>query len=248
MKISTITVSFNSQATIGRTIESFLEQTHPDKEMLVIDGASKDGTLDVVRSFASDAIQIISERDRGIYDAMNKGLRNYTGDAVGFLNSDNSYHDNSVLARIAEALQNADAVYGDLVMVKDHMDRQIVRAWHTELFVPGSFRRGWMPPHPTFYIRRELASAVGAFDLRYKIAADYDFMLRTLELHAPRTTHIRHPLVDFKVGGASTEGMWSIITTNLNCLKSRRRHLGAGLIDWALFAKPARKLRQLRWR
>jgi glycosyltransferase len=248
MKISTVTVSFNSQATIARATESFLEQTHPDKEMLVIDGGSKDGTLDVVGSFASDAIRVISENDRGIYDAMNKGLRNFSGDAVGFLNSDDVYHDNSALARIAQALESADAVHGDLVMVKDHVSRRAVRTWQAGPFLPGSFRRGWMPPHPTFYIRRALAQAVGAFDLGYGTSADYDFMLRALELHAPRTAYIPHPLIDFLVGGVSTKGMRAVIEANLACLRSRRIHLGAGLVDLALFMKPARKLRQLHWR
>jgi glycosyltransferase len=248
MKISTVTVSFNSQATIARAIESFLEQTHPDKEMLVIDGASKDGTLDVVRSFASGAIRVISEKDRGIYDAMNKGLRYFSGDAIGFLNSDDAYHDNSVLARITHALDNADAVHGDLVMVKDHVGRRAVRTWRAGPFVPGSFRHGWMPPHPTFYIRRDLAAAMGAFDLSYGTSADYDFMLRTLELHAPRTAYIPHPLIDFMVGGVSTKGLRAVIDGNLECLRSRRAHLGARRVDLALFTKPARKLLQLHWR
>ncbi|HEY0282329.1 MAG TPA: glycosyltransferase family 2 protein, partial [Rhizomicrobium sp.] len=231
MKISTVTVSFNSRATIARAVQSFLEQTHPDKEMLVVDGASNDGTLDIVRSFASDAIRVISEPDRGIYDAMNKGLGNFSGDAVGFLNSDDVYHDNSVLARIAQALESADAVHGDLVMVMDHVERRAVRTWRAGPFVPGSFRRGWMPPHPTFYIRRALAQAVGAFDLNYGTSADYDFMLRALELQAPRSAYIPFPLIDFMVGGASTKGVRAVVEANLGCLKSRRLHLGAGLID-----------------
>jgi glycosyltransferase len=248
MKISTVTACFNSRATIARAIESFLAQTHPDKEMLVIDGASKDGTLDIVRSFASDAIRVMSETDRGIYDAMNKGLENFSGDAVGFLNSDDVYHDNSVLARIAHALESADAVHGDLVMVKDHASRRAVRTWRAGPFLPGSFRRGWMPPHPTFYIRRALAQTVGAFDLSFRTAADYDFMLRALELHAPRTAYIPHPLIDFLVGGVSTNGVRAVVEANLDCLRSRRIHLGARFVDLALFTKPARKLRQLHWR
>jgi glycosyltransferase len=105
-----------------------------------------------------------------------------------------------------------------------------------------------MPPHPTFYIRRDLASAVGAFDLGYRISADYDFMLRALELYAPRTAYIQHPLIDFMVGGQSTKGVRAVIEGNLECLRSRRIHLGAGLVDLAFFTKPARKLRQLHWR
>jgi glycosyltransferase len=248
MKISTVTVSFNSQATIGHTILSFLAQTHPDKEMLVIDGGSRDGTLEIVRGFASGAIRVISEKDRGIYDAMNKGLKNFSGDAVGFLNSDDTYHDDTVLERIAAALEGGDAVHGDLMMVKDHAAKEVVRSWRAGPFRAGAFRKGWMPPHPTFYVRRELAASVGAFDLGYRISADYDFMLRALELHARRTIYVPHPFVDFMVGGASTRGARAVVDGNLECLRSRRKHLGAPLLDWALLAKPARKLRQIHWR
>jgi len=164
MKISTVTVCRNSQVTIAQTIESFLRQTHPDKELLVIDGGSTDRTVEIVNGFQSDAIRIISEPDRGIYDAMNKGLANYSGDAVGFLNSDDAYRDSSVLSRISDALGRADAVYGDLVMISDHMTGNIVREWKASEFKPDAFRTGWMPPHPTFYIRRELAARTGEFD------------------------------------------------------------------------------------
>lgn len=245
MKISTVTVCRNSQVTIAQTIESFLRQTHPDKELLVIDGGSTDRTVEIVNGFQSDAIRIISEPDRGIYDAMNKGLANYSGDAVGFLNSDDAYRDSSVLSRISDALGRADAVYGDLVMISDHMTGNIVREWKASEFKPDAFRTGWMPPHPTFYIRRELAARTGEFDTSYHISADYDFMLRAMELHHPRVRRIPHVLVNFMVGGMSTRGLTAVIRGNLECLRSRRRHLGAPPLDAALFTKPLRKLLQL---
>lgn len=248
MKISAVTVCLNSRASIARTVQSFLQQSHPDKELLVIDGGSTDGTLEIVRGFGSDSIRIISEKDHGIYDAMNKGLANYGGDAVGFLNADDAYHDDSVLGRIAQGLESADAVYGDLVMIADRTTGKVVREWNAGEFVSGAFRRGWMPPHPTFYIRRELAARTGQFDPNYRISADYDFMLRALELQHARARHIPHVLVDFMMGGMSTTGPLAVIRGNLECLRARRRHLGAPFLDAALFMKPLRKLHQLAWR
>lgn len=248
MKISVVTVCLNSRASIARTIQSFLEQKHSDKELLVIDGGSTDGTAEIARGFGSDVIRIISEKDRGIYDAMNKGLANYTGDAIGFLNADDVYHDTSVLTRVAQNLADADAVYGDLIMVSDRTTGHVVRAWDAGEFVPGAFRQGWMPPHPTFYVRRELASRTGAFDLSYRISADYDFMLRALETQRCRVRYIPDALVDFTMGGVSTTGPMAVIRGNLECLRSRRLHLGTPIVDMALIMKPLRKLRQLAWR
>jgi glycosyltransferase len=178
MKISVVTASYNSEATIGFTIESFLEQSHPEKEMLVVDGASSDATLKLVESFGSDAIRVFSEKDKGVYDAMNKGFRLFHGDAVGFLNSDDTFHDSRALSAIAAAMQDSDIVYGDLNMVVDHRTKRLFRAWRGGVFKRYSFQLGWVPPHPTFYMRREVVERVGAYDLSYITSADYDYMLR----------------------------------------------------------------------
>lgn len=248
MKISVITVCFNSEKTIAYTIRSFLEQTHSDKEMVVVDGCSSDRTLDIVRSFNSDAIRIFSERDAGIYDAMNKGLRLYRGDAIGFLNSDDRFHDDKVLENIAAALEEADAVYGDVLFVSDHIAKRTVRTWKAGPFKRGCFRQGWLPPHPTFYIRRSLAEAVGPFDLRYGLSADYDYMLRAMEVEAPRVRYVPRVLVNFMHGGSTTNSFMRYITGNLHCLRSRRQHLRTPPIDLALFLKPLRKAHQFLWR
>src|ERR1700738_3781338 len=129
MKISVITAAYNSQATIASTIESFLGQGHPDKEMLVIDGASKDDTLRIVESFGSNQIRVVSDTDRGVFDAINKGLQLFEGGAVGFLNSDDTFHDAGVLGDIAAAMSDADIVYGDIKMVMDHRSKRLVRSW-----------------------------------------------------------------------------------------------------------------------
>jgi len=248
MKISVITVCLNSERTIGYTLESFFNQTYADKELLVVDGGSIDRTVEIVRSFPGTQLRIWSEPDRGMYDAMNKGLRFFDGDAVGFLNSDDTFHNPTALASIAAGLSSADVVYGDLVFVSDHDSKRPLRTWKAGPYHRRSFQLGWLPPHPTFYIRRELAKRIGPFDADYGSAADYDFMLRAMELHDPRIFYVPRTLIDFQHGGKSTATVSGYIRANINCLKSRRRHLRGAPLDVAFFAKPLRKLHQFKWR
>jgi glycosyltransferase len=246
MKISVVTASYNSEATIGFTIESFLEQNHLEKEMLVIDGASNDDTVKIVESFGSDAIRLFSEKDNGVYDAMNKGLHLFQGDIIGFLNSDDTFHDSTALADIAAGMQDADIVYGDLNMVTDHRTKRLVRSWRGGTFRRYSFQLGWVPPHPTFYMRREVAQRVGDYDLSYVTTADYDYMLRALALNSFRVRYLPRIIADFQMGGISTKGLGVTIRGNLECLRSRRAHLNAPPIDPAFFLRFARRLFQLR--
>ncbi|MEA2884078.1 MAG: hypothetical protein QOH32_3334 [Bradyrhizobium sp.] len=246
MKISVVTASLNSGATIGFTIESFLRQDHPEKEMLVIDGESSDATLAIVGSFGSDAIHVLSERDEGVYDAMNKGFRLFQGDAIGFLNSDDTFHDSRVLADIATAMRDCDIVYGDLNMVTDHRSKTLVRSWRGGAFKRYAFQLGWVPPHPTFYMRRAVAEKVGEYDLKYLTTADYDYMLRALALNDFRVCYLPRVLADFQVGGLSTAEWRVRLRGNLECLQSRREHLNAPPIDPAFFLRFARRLFQLR--
>ncbi|MFO0991216.1 MAG: glycosyltransferase family 2 protein [Hyphomicrobiales bacterium] len=244
MKISVITVCYNAERTIGTTIESFLAQSYPDKELIVVDGASRDGTVQLVESFASPQIAVHSEPDRGLYDAMNKGLTLYHGDAVGFLNADDCFSSDTSLTRIAEGLADCDMVSGDLDFVRDHASGDIVRRWRGTAHRRSAFRRGWMAAHPTFYVRRRVVDAVGRFDLTYRIAADYDYMLRAYELHGFKSRHIDEVLVHMQAGGASTAGLGAYLGSNMEALRSRQRWLGSGIVDYALVAKPMRKLHQ----
>jgi glycosyltransferase len=247
MKISVVTASFNSEATIGFTIESFLRQDHPEKEMLVIDGASRDGTLRIVEQFGSAAIRVLSEPDKGVYDAMNKGFRLFEGDAIGFLNSDDTFHDADVLAGIADGLAEADIVYGDLNMVTDHRTKRLARVWRGGTFNRRtSFQLGWVPPHPTFYMRKEVVQKVGQYDLSYVTTADYDYMLRAMALNDFRVRYIPRVIADFQMGGISTSGLGVTIRGNLECLRSRRAHLNAPVIDAAFFLRFLRRIFQLR--
>lgn len=244
MKLSVVTVCRNAAATIGRTIDSFLRQDHPDKQLLVIDGASTDDTAAVARRYACDQLTVFSEPDLGLYDAMNKGLARFDGEAVGFLNADDRFHDAGALSAIAEALEAADICYGDLDVVAAERGDQVVRRWRSRTWRRGDFRCGWMPPHPTFYCRRAVVDRVGGFDLGYRLAADYDFMLRALELTDFPSARIGRVLVDMGAGGLSDGGIGARLRHNLEALASRRRWLGAGLVDYALIAKPLGKASQ----
>jgi glycosyltransferase len=248
MKISVVTVCLNSERTIAHAIESFLAQTYANKELLIIDGVSRDRTVEIANSFGSSAVRVFCERDGGIYDAMNKGLRWFGGDAVGFLGSDDTFHGPGTLQSLAAALHEADVVYGDLNVVTDHMSKRVVRAFRPGPYHRRAFQRGWMLPHPTFYVKRHVIDAVGLFDTRYRIGADYDFILRTMALHEFSTRYIPQILVDFQAGGVSSRGLFrSVLVHNLEALDSRRRRLGSSMIDAALFLKPARSFMQIRW-
>lgn len=246
MKVSVVTVACNSAATIGQTVKSFLRQRYADKEMVIVDGGSTDETVSIAKSFQAPSLRVISEKDDGIYDAMNKGLRLFAGDVVGFLNSDDTFHTDRSLDLIADGLKDADIVFGDLLMVADHHSKRTVRTWKAGRFSHSAFRSGWIPPHATFYVRRRIAHAVGAFDLKYRIASDYDYMLRALTVPDCRINYIPHVLVDYRWGGTSSGSLSNMIKGNLECLDSRRRHLKSGPINSALFLRPMRRLLQLR--
>jgi glycosyltransferase involved in cell wall biosynthesis len=244
MKISVLTVCFNAQETIRQTLDSFCTQSHEQREMIVIDGASTDQTVAIAKSYAGAKIQIISEPDRGMYDALNKGLKLYSGDAVGVLNSDDTYHHENVLAEISEGLETKPIVQGNLDFVVDHESKNITRKWRAESKPHQGFKTGWMPAHPTFYVRREVAEQVGQFDLSLDTAADYDWMLRAIDVFGFEVGMLESVLIDMKTGGRSTKDILSHIKHNLEALAVRQKWLQAGLIDYALFAKPARKISQ----
>ncbi len=246
MKISVVTVCFNAARTIAHSIESFLEQDHPNKELLIVDGRSTDETLKIVRSFSSSDIRLVSEPDSGIYDAMNKGLRLYSGDAVGFLNADDAFHDSRALRDIDAALQDHDIAFGDLNMVTDHSTKRTRRVWRPGAYSRRAFELGWSAPHPTFYARRTVVDVVGEMRADYKISADYDFMIRALAVHGFRSRYIPRVLVDFQLGGTSTQNWRASLLGNLECRDARRRHLRRLPVDIALILRPARRLFQLR--
>lgn len=243
MKISIITVCFNSEKTISDTMRSVATQTHQDLEHIIIDGASQDNTLAVVREFQGGSPQVVSERDGGIYDAMNKGLRLATGEFVGFLNADDMLAGPNVLSLIAAAVgAGADAVYGDLSYVDKDRPAKVLRYWSSGVFDADSLRYGWMPPHPTFYIRRSLVQALGLFDLQFRIAADYDFMLRYLGQPGIRVAYVPEVLVCMRAGGASNHSMRALIQKSGEDLVALKKNRVGGIVT--LLCKNTRKLPQ----
>lgn len=244
MKISVIMAAYNSQTTIGTAIESFLGQSHPDKELIVVDGASKDDTRTIVEAFESPLIRLHSEPDKGIYDAMNKGLRRVTGDAFGCLNSDDCYARPDALSLIAEALETADLVSGRLHFVREHDGSPPVRIWQPSRHRPGSYARGFSLPHPTTYARRSVLDRVGEFRTDYRSASDYDWLLRALELEGFSHAVIDEVLLNMRIGGESTAGLKAILQNSRELLSIRRDRLGSGMIDAAVFLNLIKKLRQ----
>jgi glycosyltransferase len=244
MKVSVITVCFNSAKTVADTLQSVASQTHADIEHLVIDGGSGDQTLNIVREQGHHVARVVSEPDFGIYDAMNKGIALATGDLVGFLNADDVFASPASVNRIATVAQTteADAIYGDLVYVRADDTRAIVRRWRSGEFRRSRLSFGWMPPHPTFYVRRTLLQQVGGFDTRLRIAADYDLILRCLTQPRCRVAYVPEVLVRMRMGGASNrsiEAMWRKSREDLGAM----HRTGVGGIG-TLLCKNLRKLPQ----
>ncbi len=237
MKISAICVCWNAAKTIRSTIESFLAQDYTNKELVIVDGVSTDGTLDIVRSFNSPLITLHSGKDKGIYDAMNKGLRLYSGDAVGFLNADDIYHSPKTLSLIAEGLKKAPVVFGNIDFVDSHLKRQVQRQWQPRPFKAGAFKKGWMAPHPTTYALRDVYDKVGGFDTAYKISGDYDWMIRVFEIHEYPSQHIPHILADMQLGGMSTSGLKASWVNLKETSRARRKWLNAAIVDKAMVNK-----------
>ena len=243
LKITIVTVSYNSAATIADTLRSVAGQSHRDIEHIVIDGVSSDATLAVVREQGSHIAQLVSEPDRGLYDAMNKGLALASGDFVGFLNSDDMLEGPQSIALLAAAAaRGRDIAFGDLVYVKQHQTNLVVRRWRSTEFKTERLRYGWMPPHPSFYVRRSLASALGGFDTSLRIAADYDFMLRCLTRPGVSAEYIPQVLVRMRLGGASNASLRAVASKSREDLQViRRHHLGGW---FTLACKNLRKLPQ----
>jgi len=212
MKVSIITATYNSSETIVDTLKSLEQQSYPDIEYIIIDGASKDNTLEVVRQNCTRVSKIISEPDKGIYDALNKGIQAATGDVIGFLHSDDLFAYPDAVADIVATLEKnqSQAAYADLAYVsKDDTDK-MVRLWTSGDYQRNKLLSGWMPPHPTFYMKRELYQSLGQFDLGYKIAADYDSLLRYLWSNKVSMSYLPKVLIKMRVGGASNRSLGNI--------------------------------------
>lgn len=241
VKISIITATWNCADTVGDCLDSVAAQSWPHREHLVIDGASRDATLELLTTRRAQLAVLLSEPDRGIYDALNKGIARASGDVVGFLHADDVYAGPAVLARVAAAFADpaVAAVYGDLRYVRKDDPARVVRHWKAGPFSLARLRRGWMPPHPTLYVRREWYRRMGGFDLGYRIAADYHSILRLFPQPEFRSVYLPEVLVKMRLGGTSNRSLPNILRKSREDLRALRATGvgGVGALAWKNLGK-----------
>jgi len=238
-------LSYNSADFIQSNIESVYDQSYSEIEQIIIDGVSSDLTSEIIQKINNRVDIFISESDNGIYDAMNKGINHATGEVIGFLNADDMLYDEKVLERIAESFKDdsVDAVYGDLVYVKRNEINHISRIWHSKDYQKEIFKKGWHPPHPTFYVRKKIYDKYGVFNLKYKIAADYELMLRFIHKYQIKVKYLPKMLIKMRLGGTSNISIKNILRANYECMQSWKDN-GFSPPYFGLIRKPFSKIFQ----
>ncbi|MFO6423829.1 glycosyltransferase family 2 protein [Motilimonas sp. KMU-193] len=244
MRVSIITATYNSAMTICDTLRSVEQQAYSDIEYIVVDGASVDGTLELVKRESTRVSKLISEPDLGIYDALNKGILAATGDVVGFLHSDDEFASSESVQQIVDTFLESkkDAVYGDLQYVSATNTDKVIRYWKSGEYSRNKLKYGWMPPHPTFYMKRELYENMGGFDLSYKIAGDYDSLLRYLWSGGVSMSYCEHVLIKMKQGGVSNRSLKNIYLKSCEDIRALKSS-GLAVVP-ALFWKNFSKIPQ----
>ena len=224
MKISVITVCHNAGPTIARTLKSVREQTYKNIEHIIVDGGSTDNTLDVISEHGLHVTKVISGRDNGIYEAMNKGIQLATGDVVGFINADDFYDNNAVLARVADLMlvDNLDVLYGNVEFFRPNNLNVVVRTFDSAHFMPHRLGCGWMPAHPALFVRRKLFELHGGFSVEYQIAGDFEFIARIFKNADLNYRHLPLSLVRMQTGGVSTRGWRSALLINQEMMRACR--------------------------
>jgi len=223
VKISIITSVYNNKDTIEDAIKSVLNQTYKNIEYIVIDGASTDGTIDIVKKYQDKISKFISEPDNGIYDGLNKGIKLATGDVIAFLHSDDIYASNDIIEYIVNNFDDNDAIYGDLVYTSKLDTTKVLRYWKSKNFNKSLLKKGWMPAHPTFFVKKEIYDKYGCFDTSFKIAADYDFMLRVLKNNI-KVKYLPKILYKMRIGGESNKSLKNIINKTKEDLKALKKN------------------------
>ncbi|UCH49823.1 MAG: glycosyltransferase [Betaproteobacteria bacterium] len=225
MKLSVVTVCLNARDTIADAVESVHRQTYPNVEHIVVDGGSDDGTVEILQQYKHRIARLISERDEGLYFAMNKGIEAATGEYVGFLNSDDVYHSEYALQSVANAVADSrpDAVHSDLVYVDRHDPSRVIRYWHSKPYVKGMFEAGWHPAHPTLFVKTQLLRSVGGFDTRYRYHADFDLMVRLFVARKISSVYVPGVMVRMRAGGQSTRSLSNVYKGNRESWEIARR-------------------------
>lgn len=242
--MSIITVCYNASDVISQCLDSVKEQVieNVTVEHIVIDGGSNDGTIEIIRAHKSPD-HVVSEKDDGLYDAMNKGLASATGDVIAFLNSDDVYADPNVISDVVSAFKssNAYAVFGDLVVFDPKKEGHIVRRWKAG--PKGNFKHGWMPPHPTLFVRTSVFQRHGGFNLNFKFAADYEWMIRSLHTENLALAYLPKALVKMRAGGLSNASLRNRLTAHFEDYSAWKVN-GKTPYPWTVFLKPLRKITQ----
>jgi len=245
MKVSIITAVLNGKDTIENAIRSILTQKYKDIEHIIIDGSSTDGTLEVIGRCKHRIAKILSEPDKGIYDALNKGISLSIGEIIGVLHADDFYAHDEVLKTIIDVFEkeNVDSCYGDLQYVHKNDPNKVIRHWKSSEYRHGKFKSGWMPPHPTFFVRRWVYEKYGYFNTDFRIAADYELMLRFLEKHRISTYYIPEVLIKMRLGGASNKSLRNMWVKSSEDYKAWRvNNLSGGV--YTIFLKNISKIPQ----
>lgn len=218
MKVSIITITYNSAQTVEDTLRTVVDQDYDNLEYIIIDGKSKDQTLQIVDKYSDRIAKIVSEKDKGLYDALNKGIKHATGDIVGMLHSDDLYANNTVISKVAAKFAEdptVEGVYADLVFVNRNDINKPMRVWNSGVYKEGSFLNGWMPPHPTFFVRKEVYEKFGGFNTGLKLSADYELMLRFIHINKIKIAYLNETIVKMRMGGVSNVSFFVKLKANL---------------------------------
>ncbi len=232
MKISIITCVLNSSKTIKDTIKSIQNQTYKDIEHIIIDGESTDDTLEVIEKHKDNNLSIFSSKDRGIYYAINKGIKLSSGNIIGILHSDDFYDNSNVILDVVNTFNNnnIDLVYGDLEYVSKKLPFKKIRSWKAGEFYENNLKKGWMPPHPTVFVKKNLFTKIGEYNTNYKISSDYDFLIRALSNKGVKKKYIKKNLIKMRIGGKSNRSIKNVINKSLEDLMIIRKNRIGGFL------------------